>query len=189
MLGVKNYNILIQQGDNVLPKGYVQVYTGEGKGKTTAILGLAMRAMGAGLRVYLAQFLKQGDYSEIKSLNKFGDRITLVQFGTGRFVRGKPSDDDRDLAVKGLAEARRALTGGAYDLVILDEANVAVALGLFSVEDLMDLIQAKPEAVELVITGRGAAPSIIEAADLVTEVRAVKHYYQAGVAARTGIEK
>ena len=172
-----------------LPKGFVQVYTGDGKGKTTAVVGLAVRAIGAGLRVYLAQFLKQGDYSEVKALGQFKDRITIVQFGTGRFVRGKPSDADRALAARGLAAARQALASGDYDLVILDEANVAVALGLISVEAILDLVKRKPEAVELVVSGRGAAPEIIAAADLVTEVKVIKHYYEAGVEARTGIEK
>ncbi len=172
-----------------LPKGYFQVYTGEGKGKTTAVIGLAVRALGAGLRVYLGQFLKQGDYSEIKALGQFADRITLVQFGSGRFVLGNPSDADRALASKGLAAARQALLSGDYDMVILDEANVAAAMGLFSVEDLMDLVKARPENVELVVSGRGAAPEIIAAADLVTEVKVIKHYYEAGVNARVGIEK
>lgn len=172
-----------------LPKGFVQVYTGDGKGKTTAVIGLAVRAIGAGLRVYLAQFLKQGDYSEIRALSRFEDQITMVQFGTGRFVRGKPSDTDRALAAKGLAAARQALTSGNYDVVILDEANVAAALGLISVEAILDLVKRKPEAVELVVSGRGADPKIIAVADLVTEVKVIKHYYDNGVEARTGIEK
>jgi cob(I)alamin adenosyltransferase len=172
-----------------LPKGFVQVYTGDGKGKTTAVIGLAVRAIGAGLRVYLAQFLKQGDYSEIKALSQFKDRITIVQFGSGRFVLGKPSDSDRALAAKGLAAACQALTSGDYDVVILDEANVAASLGLISVAAILDLVRQKPRAVELVVSGRGAAPEIIAAADLVTEVKVIKHYYDAGVEARTGIEK
>jgi cob(I)alamin adenosyltransferase len=172
-----------------LPKGFVQVYTGDGKGKTTAVIGLAVRAIGAGLRVYLAQFLKQGDYSEVKALSQFKDRITIVQFGSGRFVLGKPSDADRALAAKGLAAARQALTSGDYDLVILDEANVAASLGLISIDEILDLVKRKPETVELVISGRGADPQIIAAADLVTEVRVIKHYYENGVQARTGIEK
>ena len=172
-----------------LPKGFVQVYTGDGKGKTTAVIGLAVRAIGAGLRVYLAQFLKQGDYSEVKALGQFKDRITIVQFGSGRFVRGKPSDADRALAARGLAAARQALSSGDYDLVILDEANVAASLGLIAVDEILDLVKRKPETVELVISGRGADQQIIAAADLVTEVRVIKHYYQNGVQARTGIEK
>ncbi|MDD2605293.1 MAG: cob(I)yrinic acid a,c-diamide adenosyltransferase [Desulfobacterales bacterium] len=172
-----------------LPKGFVQVYTGDGKGKTTAVIGLAVRAIGAGLRVYLAQFLKQGDYSEVKALGQFKDRITIVQFGTGSFVRGKPSDTDRALAAKGLAAARQALTSGDYDVVILDEANVAATLGLISTEAILELVKRKPETVELVISGRGADPAIIAAADLVTEVKVIKHYYENGVQARTGIEK
>jgi cob(I)alamin adenosyltransferase len=170
-------------------KGYLQVYTGNGKGKTTAALGLSLRAVGAGLRVYIAQFLKQGDYSEINALKRFSDAIVLEQFGLGQFVKGQPTQAEMDAARNGLAKARKALSSGDYDMVILEEANVAVAIGLFSVKDLMDIIRQRPAHVELVITGRGAAPEVIEKADLVTEMKAVKHYYDQGVQARVGIEK
>lgn len=170
-------------------KGYLQVYTGNGKGKTTAALGLALRAAGAGLKVYIAQFLKQGDYSEIKALERFSDVIVLEQFGLGQFVKGRPTQAQMNVARDGLEKARQALSSGGYDMVILEEANVAVAIGLFSVKDLMDIIQQRPAHVELVITGRGAAPEVIEKADLVTEMKAVKHYYDQGVQARVGIEK
>ena len=170
-------------------KGYLQVYTGNGKGKTTAALGLSLRAAGAGLKVYIAQFLKQGDYSEIKALERFSDVIVLEQFGLGQFVKGRPTQAEMNVARDGLEKARQALSSGDYDMVILEEANVAVAIGLFPITDLMDIIQQRPDHVELVITGRGAAPEVIEKADLVTEMKAVKHYYDQGVQARVGIEK
>jgi cob(I)alamin adenosyltransferase len=170
-------------------KGYLQVYTGNGKGKTTAALGLSLRAAGAGMKIYIAQFLKQGGYSEIKALERFSDAIVVEQFGLGQFVKGQPTQAEIDTALDGLDKARQQLLSGDYDMVILEEANVAVAVGLFSVKDLLDVIQQRPDQVELVITGRSAAPEVIEKADLVTEMKAVKHYYDQGVQARIGIEK
>jgi cob(I)alamin adenosyltransferase len=170
-------------------KGYVQVYTGDGKGKTTAAIGLSIRAAGAGLKVFIAQFIKMGDYSEIKALKRFSDVISVEQFGLGRFIRGKPSPEDIEAAQKGLEKVKSVLTSGQYNIVVLEEANVAVTCELFSVQELLDLIDVKPDGVELVITGRDAARPIIERADLVTEMKAIKHYFQKGVAARVGIEK
>ncbi len=170
-------------------KGYVQVYTGDGKGKTTAALGLALRAVGAGLKVYLAQFIKRGTYSEINALKRFSDSVTVEQFGCGRFAKGKPSAEDISAARKGLARIKEIISSGQYPVVILDEANVAVSCGLLAVQDLLDIIDLKPEDMELVITGRDAAPQILEKADLVSEVNAIKHYFQNGVTARIGIEK
>ncbi|MBW1840514.1 MAG: cob(I)yrinic acid a,c-diamide adenosyltransferase [Deltaproteobacteria bacterium] len=170
-------------------KGYVQVYTGDGKGKTTAALGLCLRAAGAGLKVFIAQFIKMGEYSEIKALKKFSDQITLTQFGLGRFIKGKPSPEDIEAAQKGLQKVKSVLSSRKYNIIVLEEANVAVTCGLFSEQALLDIIDAKPDDVELVITGRGAAPQIIERADLVTEMTPVKHYFQKGVKARVGIEK
>jgi cob(I)alamin adenosyltransferase len=172
-----------------LDKGYIQVYTGDGKGKTTAALGLALRAAGSGLCVYIAQFIKSGDYSEVKALRRYADRITVKQFGKGRFIKNRPAPADMEAARRGLEATAAALTSGDYGVVIMDEANVAAACGLFPVDAIVEVMAAKPEAVELVITGRRAAPAVIERADLVTEMRAVKHYYDAGVAARAGIEK
>ncbi len=169
--------------------GYIQIYTGDGKGKTTAALGLALRAAGAGLTVYIAQFIKSGDYSEIRALARFSDLITVEQYGRGRFIKGKPDPEDVDAARDGLAAVRAAMTGGDYAVVIMEEGNVAAMCGLFPVEAILDIMANKPASVELVITGRGADPRVIAAADLVTDMRAVKHYYQAGVPARTGIEK
>jgi cob(I)alamin adenosyltransferase len=170
-------------------RGYIHIYTGDGKGKTTAALGLALRAAGAGLSVYFAQFLKKGDYSEIKALARFADRITLEQFGLGHFVRGKPRKEDIEAAAKGLQRIKAVLAAGRHQLVVLDEANVAVACGLISMSALLEIIDLKPESLELVITGRGAAPEIIERADLVSEVKSLKHYFEKGVQARVGIEK
>lgn len=170
-------------------KGYVQVYTGDGKGKTTASLGLSIRAAGAGLRVYIAQFIKSGDYSEIKALKRFDDLITVEQFGLGRFIRGKPADADIKAGAAGIEKIKRVFSEGRYDVVIVEEGNTAAACGVILVEALLELIDIRPESTELVITGRGADPRVIEKADLVTEMQAVKHYYDKGVAARVGIEK
>ena len=170
-------------------KGYIHVYTGDGKGKTTAALGLAIRAVGAGLKVYIAQFLKHGDYSEIKGLDRFSDTITVEQFGCGRFIKGRPSKEDVAAARQGLKKVKTILAAGKYSVVILDEANVAVSLNLFSENELLEILDHRPDNVEIIITGRGAAPGIIEAADLVTEMKEIKHYFKKGVKARIGIEK
>ena len=169
-------------------QGFVQVYTGDGKGKTTAALGLALRAVGAGLKVYIGQFIKNADYSEIKALQRWEDQITLAQYGRGCFLLTEPSQADIDAARQGLATLERALVSGVYDLVIADEANVAVALRLLQEDDLLDLIDRRPPQVELVLTGRGAPPRVLDRADLVTEMRPLKHYYDQGVLARKGIE-
>lgn len=168
--------------------GHVHVYTGDGKGKTTAALGLALRAAGTGLKVFIAQFAKSVRAGEHNALERFSDLITIKQYGRGAFVRGKPVAEDVCLAHDALAEARERLTSGDYDLVILDEANVATHFALISVDALLEVIRAKPPNVELVITGRRADPAIIDAADLVTDMREIKHYHQKGVKAKPGIE-
>ena len=170
-------------------QGFVQVYTGDGKGKTTAALGLALRAAGAGLRVYFGQFIKNADYSEIKALARFADCITVRQFGRGCFLLTEPAPEDRAAARRGLDGVRRALVSGDYDLVIADEANVAASRALIDEAALLELIDLRPPQVELVLTGRGAPAAVLARADLVTEMRAVRHYYDRGVAARVGIEK
>ena len=170
-------------------KGYVHVYTGDGKGKTTAAFGLALRAAGAGLKVFIAQFVKGQQYSELNSIARFSDLITLKQYGRGCFIRKNPVPEDIEAAREGLEEVRQVLGSGKYSVVILDEANIATYYGLFSVEELLELIESKPEVVELVITGRYADSRILEKADLVTEMKKIKHYYDRGVKARTGIEK
>ena len=169
--------------------GRVHVYTGDGKGKTTAALGLALHAAGAGLKVYVAQFVKGAEYSELKALVRLSDLITTKQYGLGFFVNREPNKKDFRAAREGLKEVREIICSGVYDVVILDEANIATYYDLFSVEDLLDVIRAKPERIELVITGRMADPLVIEAADLVTEMKEIKHYYDNGVRARIGIEK
>ncbi len=171
----------------VWDQGYVQVYTGNGKGKSTAAFGLALRAAGARLTVYIAQFVKGMKYSEIVAFERF-DEITVKQYGRGCFIRNEPTAADIAAAREGLAEVRDIITSGDYNVVILDEANIAIHFKLFTVEDLLAVIDAKPDSVELVITGRKADPRIIDRADLVTEMREVKHYYTDGVKARKGIE-
>jgi cob(I)alamin adenosyltransferase len=169
-------------------KGYVQVYTGNRKGKTTAAIGLAIRALGAGLSDLFVQFVKGLYYSEHKALLSFKN-ITIKQFGREGFIHSKPTQEDIDKAQEGYNFVMNALKSNSYDVVILDEANIAVYFNLFSDDDLIKLIDAKPKNTELVITGRYATDKIIERADLVTEMKEIKHYYKQGVPARIGIEK
>jgi cob(I)alamin adenosyltransferase len=169
-------------------KGYIQVYTGTGKGKTTAALGLAMRAAGAGHKVYFAQFVKQRICSEHKTLARFSDLITVKQFGTG-FLKGRErTRKELDAAAAGLEEMSRVVASAEYDVVILDEINVAVHAGLIDIDRLLKVLETKPPLVEIVLTGRYADERVMEKADLVTEMREIKHYMQKGVKARTGIE-
>ena len=169
-------------------KGYIQVYTGNGKGKTTAAIGLAVRSAGAGYKVLFAQFVKGQPYSEHKALERF-ENITVKQFGRKEFIHSKPTEEDIRRAKEGYEFVYNALKNDEYDVVILDEANIAVFFNLFSDDDLIKLMEIKPEKTELVITGRYATEKVIEKADLVTEMREIKHYYQNGVLAREGIEK
>jgi cob(I)alamin adenosyltransferase len=170
-------------------QGFVHVYTGDGKGKTTAALGLALRAAGAGMKIYIGQFIKNADYSEIKALRRFRDQIVLEQYGRGCFIRGNPCEADIEAARTGLQSIQNALVSGDYQLVIADEANVAVGCGLLYEADLLALMAARPPGVELVLTGRKAPPAVVAQADLVTEMKEIKHYYQKGILAREGIEK
>ncbi|MHB1254011.1 MAG: cob(I)yrinic acid a,c-diamide adenosyltransferase [Candidatus Humimicrobiaceae bacterium] len=172
-----------------LDRGYIQVYTGDGKGKTTAALGLTLRAAGYGLKVFIAQFIKCMKYNEIKALERFQDNVTVKQYGNGRFIRKEPSEIDIEMATNGLRGIRQILTSGSCDVVILDEINVAIYFNLLKVEDVVELINIKPEKVELVLTGRKVAPEILGMADLVTEMKEIKHYYDRGVIAREGIER
>ncbi|OCC14540.1 Cob(I)alamin adenosyltransferase [Dissulfuribacter thermophilus] len=171
-----------------MDRGFIHVYTGNGKGKTTAALGLGIRALGAGLKVLLVQFLKKGDFSEIRFLGS-QPNIEIRQFGTGKFVKGRPSKEDVEEAERGIKEIKDLLNSGKFDVVILDEANIAVKYGLIDLETIIDLIEARPKGTEIILTGRGADPKIIELADLVTEMQEIKHYFKKGVYARIGIEK
>lgn len=170
-------------------KGFLHIYTGEGKGKTTAALGLALRAIGAGWRVFFAQFLKQGRFNEIKALEHFDNQCTIRQYGTGRFVRGKPTPTDIQQAQAGLKEILETAKNDGYDLYILDEINVAIHFGLIPLDDVLYFIENMPQHVEIVMTGRWAPKALIERADLVTEMNCLAHYYEQGVMAREGIEK
>ncbi len=169
-------------------KGYIQVYTGNGKGKTTAALGLALRAAGADKQVYIAQFVKGMPYSEQKILPAI-DKITLKQYGRGCFIYQKPTPEDIEAARDGLKEVALILKKGEHDVVVLDEACIALYYSLFSFDELNEAITNRAAHVEVVVTGRYAPPELIELADLVTEMKEIKHYYTSGVEARSGIEK
>jgi len=165
----------------------IQVYTGNGKGKTTAAFGLALRAAGAGRRVYICQFCKGKHYSEHASLKKIKN-IKVEQYGTTCFIRRAPLKNDIKLAQAGLEAARKAIHSKHYSLVVLDEINVALKLKLINLEDLLSLIKETPKTIELVLTGRSAHPEILKISDLVSEIREIKHYYKKGIRGRKGIE-
>jgi cob(I)alamin adenosyltransferase len=171
-----------------MKKGYIQVYTGNGKGKTTAALGLAMRAAGAGLKVYFVQFLKGRKNSEHISLEKFKKNITIRQFGKKSFLTGKPTSNDIRLAKKGILDAQKAISSKEYDLIVLDEVFFAINLKMIKLEDVVTLLKTKPCSVEIVLTGRNCPKKIIEIADLATEMKEIKHYFNSGVKGRLGIE-
>jgi len=172
-----------------LEKGLVQVYTGDGKGKTSAAFGLALRAVGRSLRVYIVQFIKGGfDYGELYVIKNLPN-VTLKAFGTGRFVTSRPpSDEDVELAKQAFQLAKDVIQSGKYDVVILDEINVALNLNLIKLQETLKLINTKPTHVEIVLTGRDAPDEIIEVADMVTEMKEIKHPFKKGVRARKGIE-
>ncbi len=172
-----------------LETGLVQVYTGDGKGKTSAAFGLALRAVGRGLKVYIIQFIKGGfDYGELYVVNKLPN-LTLRAFGRGKFVTAKPAEaDDVRFAQDAFRLAEEVVQGSKYDLVILDEINVALDLKLIDLEEVLKLIKSKPRKVELVLTGRHAPNEVVEAADLVTEMKEIKHPFSRGLQARKGIE-
>jgi cob(I)alamin adenosyltransferase len=169
-------------------KGYIHIYTGNGKGKTTAAIGLAVRAAGAGKKIFFCQFLKGKSTSELKSFEKLRGCITVYRCGTTRFITGAPSQQDIRLARKGFAIACEAVRSRRYQMVILDEIIVAVNLNLIPQDELYALMKNKPEMVEIVLTGRNASPQVIKIADLVTRMKDVKHYFLKGVKARRGIE-
>jgi len=169
--------------------GLVQVYTGDGKGKTTAALGLALRAAGHGLRTYIGQFMKGQDYGELEAIKRLSPLITIEQFGQPGFVHVKQATPkDVALAHAGLERVRQALHSGEYDIVVMDEINVALFFELLTVDEVLSVIEGRPPGVELVLTGRRAPEEIIAHADLVTEMREIKHPFQRGITARRGIE-
>ncbi len=172
-----------------LPQGYIQVYTGDGKGKTTAALGLAVRAAGHAMHTYIGQFMKARHSGEKEALRGH-PFITIEQYGHDAFIRREEvTDEHRARAQEGLQRAREAMLSERYDIVILDEINAAIWFGLVTLEQVLALLDDKPAWVELVLTGRRAPQEVIDRADLVTEMRQIKHYYEHQVPARTGIER
>jgi cob(I)alamin adenosyltransferase len=170
-------------------KGLVQVYTGNGKGKTTAAFGQALRAVGQGYRVCVIQFMKGRKYGEFIAAEKCLPNLTIHLSGLDSFVmRANPAPVDIELARQGLDLARRAIASGDYDMVILDELNVAADFGLIPLDDIIDLIRNKPAPLDLILTGRYAPSEIIAVADTVSEIKEVRHHYHAGVKERAGIE-
>ncbi len=175
----------------MLGKGCVQVYTGDGKGKTTAALGLAVRAWGRGLRTYIGQFMKGQRYAELTAAERTDGAIVIEQYGKDTFVhvQNPPDPEDVRLAQAGLEKLRAALAGGAFDIVVADEINTAHFFHLVTVAEMLDLLARRPEGVELVLTGRYCPAEIVAAADLVTEMKEIKHYWRSGTPARDGIER
>jgi cob(I)alamin adenosyltransferase len=169
-------------------KGYIHVYTGNGKGKTTAALGLSLRAAGTGKKIFFAQFIKGKSSSEIDAINKFIPNITIKQYGLDCFIVKIPTENDIRAANEGLKEISHILSAGLYDIVVLDEATIAVYYKLFSSQELIKILKTKKDKTEIIITGRYAPPELIEIADLVTEMKEIKHYYSKGINARKGIE-
>jgi len=170
-----------------MSKGKIHIYTGNGKGKTTAAIGLAVRAAGAGKRVFIGQFVKGMHYNELNAL-KLIPNITIRQYGLDCFIINQPTDKDIAAALKGLEEIKTITTSKEYDVVILDELCIALYYKLFDEEEIIKLIRSKPESIEMIITGRYASERLISEADLVTEMKEIKHYYNNGQSARKGIE-
>ncbi|OPZ70881.1 MAG: Cob(I)yrinic acid a,c-diamide adenosyltransferase [Firmicutes bacterium ADurb.Bin456] len=172
-------------------KGLILVNTGNGKGKTTAALGMALRAWGQGMRVLILQFIKGGwKYGELKAAGKLAPNFEIRQMGEG-FIKGEDDsslDEHRLAARQAMEAAKREIAAGQYDLIVLDEILYALNYGLVGLEDVLEILNQKPERLHLVLTGRNAPPQIIERADLVTEMREVKHPFTEGVAAQKGIE-
>ena len=171
--------------------GYIQVYTGSGKGKTTAALGLALRAAGHKQRVYIGQFLKGQMYGELLSAKQLSPYLTIEQFGRKGFIHvtENPDAEDIERAQEGLQKCTKMMMSQKYQIIILDEINVAVHFNLFTEKDILDFLGKKPEETEVILTGRYAPESFIKRADLVTEMKEIKHYYKSGIQARIGIEK
>ncbi len=173
-----------------IEQGLIQVYTGNGKGKTTASLGQALRAIGHGLKVYMIQFMKGWKgYGELQAAKKLYPNLVIEQFGRiGHVSKEKPEKIDFENAKKALLKAKEIMLSGEWDILILDEINIALDFGLIKLDEVLELIKSKPKNVELILTGRNAPKEIIDIADLVSEVVEVKHPYQKNVKARMGIE-
>jgi len=171
-----------------MKKGYVQIYTGNGKGKTTAAFGLALRASGHGKKIFIGQFVKGMKYGELDSIKKFSDTITLKQFGRDCFIENDPEPEDIRIARKGWDLVNTILIENSVDILILDEIGIAIYYKLISTKEVAEFIKRKPSEMELILTGRYMPEELFELADLVTEMREIKHYYQKGVPAREGIE-
>lgn len=173
-----------------MKKGYVQIYTGNGKGKTTAALGLITRAVGNDFKIFFCQFLKGTEYGEIKTI-KYFPTVKHERYGRGVFIRDKNlvTDEDKKLIKEGYESLKKSLFSGNYDIIIADEILVTLKFELLTIDEIKFLIQNKPENVELILTGRNAPKELIEMADLVTEMKEIKHYFKNGVFARKGIEK
>jgi cob(I)alamin adenosyltransferase len=165
----------------------IQIYTGNGKGKTTACLGLALRAQGAGLKVFIGQFIKRGHYSELAAIKKLPN-IKVNQFGREGFIVNKATAKDLALAKNGLNKVAGIIAKKTYDLIILDEINVAIRLKLIKLKEILELIKSIPQETELILTGRYAHPRLLKIADLVSEIKERKHYFKKGKKARKGIE-
>ncbi|MGI6679849.1 MAG: cob(I)yrinic acid a,c-diamide adenosyltransferase [Dehalobacterium sp.] len=176
---------------NNLSRGYVQVYTGNCKGKTTAALGLAFRAAGHGMKTYIGQFMKGQEYGELKSASMLEPFITIEQFGRENLIHvtDLPYPGDVSMAEMGLEKCRKAMFSKDYQIVVFDEICTACFFGLISLKDVIDVIETRPVHVEVIFTGRYAPKAVIDRADLVTEMKEIKHYYEDGVMAREGIER
>lgn len=169
-------------------KGYIHIYTGNGKGKTTCALGLSLRAICAGKRVFFGQFVKGMKYSELEAV-RYLPGFQIKQYGRDCFIFNNPSEEDIRIAKEGLKDIAHILKEGHYDIVVMDELNIALYYKLFSIEEVIRILDSRKENVEVIITGRYAPSELIEKADLVTEMKEIKHYYSKGVEARKGIEK
>ena len=173
-----------------MKQGYLQIYTGNGKGKTTAAMGLALRAAGAGLQVYIGQFVKDMKYSEVRLMEQVLPQLTIELLGKGCFIDRPPEEGDRQAAQEGLDHVAQLMKSGQYDVMILDEISIAIVCGLIPEENVLALIERRPQEMELVLTGRYMPSSLMEKADLITEMQEVRHYYtEQGVLARDGIER
>jgi cob(I)alamin adenosyltransferase len=172
-------------------EGRIQIYTGNGKGKTTAALGLALRAAGRGFHTYMGQFIKGQKYGELEAAKKLHPYLTMEQFGRSGFIHVTENPDEADIlkAEEGLQTSLKAMLSGDYRIIVLDELNITIYFKLITEEAALSFLDQKPKDMEVVITGRYAPDSLIERADLVTEMKDIKHYYDAGVKARDGIER